>query len=63
MKPQFKQLANDLGIQLNITLLEEQLEEFAEAIVEMCAQVGYGASYSECAQHVYTTIKEHFGVN
>lgn len=62
MKPQFKQLADDLGIQLNVTLLEEQLEEFAETIVEMCAQVGHRASYSECAQHVYEEIKAHFGV-
>jgi len=37
-------------------------DEFAELIVQECADVGYDASYYECALNVSNKIKEHFGV-
>jgi len=41
---------------------EIALKKFAELIIQECASAGYDASYTECARHVYTKIKEHFRV-
>lgn len=39
MKPEFKKIVDDLGYQLNITLLEEQLEDICEAVVLECTKL------------------------
>lgn len=38
MKPKYKEIVKNLGYQLNITLLEEQLEYIMDAVVLQCAQ-------------------------
>lgn len=61
MKPQFKQIADKLGIQLNITLLEERLEEFAELIVKECAEICRERKLTPSA-FTADELLEHFGV-
>lgn len=39
MKPEFKKIVEGLGYQLNITLLEEQLENICEAVVLECTRM------------------------
>lgn len=39
MKPEFKQIVEGLGYQLNVTLLEEQLEDICESVVIECAKM------------------------
>lgn len=39
MKPEFKKIVEDLGYQVNITLLEEQLEDICEAVVKECTKL------------------------
>lgn len=39
MKPEFKKIVDDLGYQVNITLLEEQLEDICEAVVLECTKL------------------------
>lgn len=39
MRPEFKKIVKDLGYQLNITLLEEQLEDICEAVVLECTRI------------------------
>ena len=58
MKQQYKQIVENLGYQLNITLLEEQLEGIMDALVKECAQL------AEIAEPYQTAdlIKRHFGV-
>jgi hypothetical protein len=58
---------------MNYILLKELMKQsetecgfdsnkFAELIVRECADVGYDASYYECALNVSNKIREHFGV-
>ena len=39
MKDSFKQIVNDLGLQVNITVLEEQLELVCERVVLDCVEL------------------------
>ena len=69
MNQRIKELAEQAGISLSQKDYSyywvesaEDIEKFAELIVQECAHVGYDASYYECASHVSNKIKEHFGV-
>ena len=64
MNERIKELAVQAGDDWDHTLQQDKefLKKFAELIIQECASAGYDASYTECAQHVYTKIKEHFRV-
>lgn len=61
MKPQFKQIVKDLGYQLNITLLEEQLEDIMDALVIECAEFCKNQKLTPSA-FTGDDLMEHFGV-
>lgn len=74
MKPVFKKIVEDLGYQVNITLLEEQLEAICEAVVLECTQmiesretVVRNHSMTRGMADNLTAVREdilnHFGVN
>ena len=61
MKPKYTQIVKNLGYQLNITLLEEQLEDIMDAVVAECAEY---CKKQQLAPSAFTgeDLKEHFGV-
>ena len=61
MNERYKQIVKDLGYQLNITLLEEQLEDIMNAVVKECAEY---CKNQKLAPSAFTgeDLKEHFGV-
>lgn len=74
MKPVFKNIVEDLGYQVNITLLEEQLEAVCEAVVLECAKmiesretVVRNHSMTRGMADNLTAVREdilnHFGIN
>lgn len=74
MKPVFKNIVKDLGYQVNVTLLEEQLEAICEAVVLECTQmiasretVVRSHSITRGMADNLTAVREdilnHFGVN
>ena len=74
MKPVFKKIVEDLGYQVNITLLEEQLEDICNAVVLECARmiesretVVRSHSITRGMADNLTAVREdilnHFGVN
>ena len=58
MKNKYKEIIKNLGYQLNITLLEEQLEDIMDAVVCECAELAETAEPYQTAD----LIKRHFGV-
>ena len=74
MHPEFKKIVNDLGYQLNITLLEEQLAEICEAVVLECTKQIESREHvvrshsmtrgmGENLAGVREDILKHFGIN
>lgn len=74
MKPEFKKIIDDLGYQVNVTLLEEQLEDICVAVVQECARLiesretairshSMTRGMADNLTAVREDILDHFGIN
>ena len=65
MNERYKQIVKDLSYQLNITLLEEHLEDIMNAVVKECARVADNSNQMKnrpAGQSVGDVVRQTFGV-
>ena len=72
MNQEFKKIVDNLGYQLNITLLEEQLEDIMTAVVKECTTIieqnyagmpgTYAGAHNSAIVKCKDSINKHFGL-